>query len=75
MINKKIFFFTSAARCRLPECGSAEVATRHGPLHRRIDEKMTVEEKIGQLNLPVTGEITTGQTKSSDIAAKIKRAK
>lgn len=34
---------------------------------------MTVEEKIGQLNLPVTGEITTGQAKSSDIAAKIKR--
>jgi beta-glucosidase len=35
--------------------------------------KMTLEEKIGQLNLPVTGEITTGQAKSSDIAAKIKR--
>ena len=34
---------------------------------------MTLEEKIGQLNLPVTGEITTGQAKSSDIAAKIKR--
>ena len=29
--------------------------------------KMTLEEKIGQLNLPVTGEITTGQAKSSDI--------
>ena len=27
-------------------------------------------KKIGQLNLPVTGEITTGQAKSSDIAAK-----
>ena len=25
--------------------------------------KMTLEEKIGQLNLPVTGEITTGQAK------------
>ena len=35
--------------------------------------KMTLEEKIGQLNLPVTGEITTGQAKSSDIAAKIKK--
>ena len=34
---------------------------------------MTLEEKIGQLNLPVTGEITTGQAKSSDIATKIKR--
>ena len=29
--------------------------------------KMTVEEKIGQLNLPVTGEIVTGQAQSSDV--------
>ncbi|MCE9398871.1 beta-glucosidase BglX [Bacteroides fragilis] len=36
-------------------------------------KRMTLEEKIGQLNLPVTGEITTGQAKSSDIAIKIKR--
>ena len=36
-------------------------------------KKMTTEEKIGQLNLPVTGEITTGQAKSSDIAGKIKK--
>ena len=36
-------------------------------------KRMTLEEKIGQLNLPVTGEITTGQAKSSDIATKIKR--
>ena len=36
-------------------------------------KRMTLEEKIGQLNLPVTGEITTGQAKSSDIATKITR--
>jgi beta-glucosidase len=45
-------------------------------MERFIDvlmNKMTLEEKIGQLNLPVTGEITTGQAKSSDIAAKIKK--
>lgn len=36
-------------------------------------KKMTLEEKIGQLNLPVTGEITTGQAKSSDISARIER--
>lgn len=36
-------------------------------------KRMTLEEKIGQLNLPVTGKITTGQAKSSDIATKIKR--
>ena len=34
-------------------------------MDRFIDDlmkKMTLEEKIGQLNLPVTGEITTGRT-------------
>jgi len=37
--------------------------------------KMTLEEKIGQLNLPGAGDITTGQTKSSDIGKKIKEGK
>lgn len=58
--------------------GIAGVWAQKSPqdMNRFIDvlmKKMTVEEKIGQLNLPVTGEITTGQAKSSDIAAKIKR--
>ena len=45
-------------------------------MNRFIDalmKRMTVDEKIGQLNLPVTGDITTGQAKSSDIAGRIKR--
>ncbi len=33
--------------------------------------KMTLDEKIGQLNLPTAGDITTGQTNSSDIAKNI----
>lgn len=44
-------------------------------MNRFIDDlmkKMTLEEKIGQLNLPVTGEITTGQAKSSDVAKRIR---
>ena len=44
-------------------------------MDRFIDQlmkKMTLEEKIGQLNLPVTGEITTGQAKSSDVAKRIR---
>lgn len=35
--------------------------------------KMTLQEKIGQLNLPVTGDIVTGQAKSSNVAEKIKK--
>lgn len=44
-------------------------------MDRFIDDlmkKMTLEEKIGQLNLPVTGEITTGQAKSSNVAKRIR---
>lgn len=38
-------------------------------------KKMTLEEKIGQLNLPGSGDIVTGQAQSSDIAKKIKEGK
>ena len=37
--------------------------------------KMTLAEKIGQLNLPTAGDITTGQANSSDIAKKIEEGK
>ncbi|HRG25767.1 MAG TPA: hypothetical protein PLL23_15300, partial [Chitinophagaceae bacterium] len=30
-------------------------------------KKMTLEEKLGQLNLPGSGDIVTGQAQSSDI--------
>ncbi|MEP7165192.1 MAG: beta-glucosidase BglX [Ferruginibacter sp.] len=35
-------------------------------------KKMTVDEKIGQLNLPGSGDIVTGQASNSDIGKKIK---
>ncbi|MGZ8517083.1 MAG: beta-glucosidase BglX [Chitinophagaceae bacterium] len=38
-------------------------------------KKMTLEEKLGQLNLPGAGDITTGQAGSSDIAKKISEGK
>ncbi len=37
--------------------------------------QMTLEEKLGQLNLPGSGDIVTGQTSSSDIGKKIKEGK
>lgn len=45
-------------------------------MDRFIDDlmgKMTIEEKVGQLNLPGSGDIVTGQAKNSDIAGKIKK--
>lgn len=38
-------------------------------------KKMTLQEKIGQLNLPGAGDITTGQSSNSDIGKKIKEGK
>ena len=38
-------------------------------------KKMTLIEKIGQLNLPGSGDIVTGQASNSDIAKKIKEGK
>ena len=35
--------------------------------------KMTVDEKIGQMNLPVAGDIVTGQAKSSNISERIQK--
>lgn len=48
------------------------------PYQKEVDSilaLMTLEEKIGQLNLPSSGDITTGQAKSSDIASKIAAGK
>ncbi len=47
-------------------------------MNKKIDSiisVMTLEEKLGQLNLPASGDITTGQSKSSDVAKKIKEGK
>ena len=37
--------------------------------------KMTIKEKIGQLNLPTSGDITTGQANSSNVAKSIEDGK
>lgn len=47
-------------------------------MNRFIDSlmaRMTTEEKIGQLNLPVSGDIITGQAGSSDIGRKVREGK
>src|SRR5436190_19240001 len=40
-----------------------------------VMSKMTLDEKLGQLNLPGSGDIVTGQAKSSDIGKKIREGK
>lgn len=69
---KKIIVFAAAAALL---CGCSASDGNNAGMDRFIDDlmgKMTLEEKIGQLNLPVTGEIVTGQAKSSNVAERIK---
>lgn len=71
-----IFALAIGFSCATPS-GIATTST-DATMNSFIDElmaKMTLEEKIGQLNLPGSGDITTGQAASSDIAKKIREGK
>ncbi len=41
----------------------------------KLIQKMTLQEKLGQLNIPTAGDITTGLASNTDIANKIKEGK
>ena len=72
----KKLLFALCCLCGFTACSDkATQKSNDSNMDKFIDElinKMTLEEKIGQLNLPSAGDITTGQAKSSDIASKIK---
>ncbi len=59
--------------CMMPAAGQAQDKTNMNSFIDGLMAKMTLHEKIGQLNLPVTGDIVTGEAKSSDIAGKIRK--
>ena len=50
-------------------------STRMNSFINSLMSKMTLDEKLGQLNLPGSGDIVTGQAKSSDIGKKIREGK
>ena len=63
--------FISALVVALASCSGPK-----SEMDRFIDDlmsQMTVEEKIGQLNLPVAGDIVTGQAKSSNVSERIRK--
>lgn len=63
--------------CKSNNKSNSNVATDN-PFEAQVDsilKLMTLEEKIGQLNLPGAGEIVTGQAKNSNIAKKIEEGK
>ncbi|MFB9053216.1 beta-glucosidase BglX [Formosa undariae] len=60
------------------DTSSKTVTATENPFESKIDsilELMTIDEKIGQLNLPTSGDITTGAAKGSDVGERIKEGK
>ena len=52
---------------------ASSVTIGMGPFVTKLMSKMTIDEKIGQLNLVVTGNVATGTTMSKGIEEKLKR--
>ena len=72
---KIAFYLMFAVLFVFASCNEKQTAS-HTVIDRRIDSLlaiMTLEEKIGQLNIPSAGQFTTGQAENSDIATKIER--
>ncbi|OAD46605.1 beta-glucosidase BglX [Polaribacter atrinae] len=58
--------------------GTSSKTAVDNPFESKIDsilELMTLDEKIGQLNLPTSGDITTGTAKGTDVGERIKEGK
>lgn len=76
-LHKKIIILI-LVMCGLTSFAQKKSVTTRTPKDKFITEllaKMTLDEKLGQLNLPSSGDITTGQAKSADIAKKIEEGK
>lgn len=67
-------FVTALCMCAL--IATAQNNSADSKMDRFINDlmkNMTIEEKIGQLNLPSSGDITTGQAQSSNVSDKIRQ--
>ena len=67
LINLLVWSFTSFSQ-----------ANKEAAMHTFVNQllsKMTLEEKLGQLNLPASSDFVTGAVSSSDIAQKVKDGK
>ncbi len=61
--------------CSLPSFAQSSQDAKMKTFIDALMKKMTVEEKVGQMNLPGSGDIVTGQAGNSDIGKKIKDGK
>ena len=76
---KHIFFGIVAiviVACNSNQTKSNTLSSSNAPYAEKVDSilsLMTIDEKIGQLNLPSAGQFTTGQATNSDIGTKIEK--
>ena len=71
---KRLLLILSVS-CSLPAFAQSSKTAKMKTFIDALMKKMTVDEKIGQLNLPGSGDIVTGQAGNSDIGKKIKEGK
>jgi len=70
-----MLFVTALQSCNSGDNNSKSTSATN-PFEEKVDSilnLMTLEEKIGQLNLPSAGQFTTGQATNSDIGSKIEK--
>lgn len=82
VLTKTSYITACIATLLLTSCNTNKdtnaLASNDNPFEAQVDSilsLMTLEEKLGQLNLPGSGDIVTGQAQSSDIAKKIEEGK
>jgi beta-glucosidase len=78
MNSKLIIVLLVFSLCGYSQKKDAKKTTAIKPKAEFVAEllsKMTLEEKLGQLNLPTSGDITTGQANSSNVAKNIEEGK
>ncbi|MTH14520.1 beta-glucosidase BglX [Flavobacterium sp. LC2016-01] len=78
MKNKLVLLFLGCAVLGYAQKKSTKSTVKIKPKSEFVADlmsKMTLEEKLGQLNLPTSGDITTGQANSSNVAKNIAEGK
>lgn len=71
MTLHRLYTWIAAATVALAACASTDA--KMDQFINDLMGRMTLQEKIGQLNLPVTGDIITGSSVSGDVVGQIER--
>ena len=75
---KRLWIIVALVPLLLAGCKQHNEATEDAQMRVFVDKlmaQMTLEEKLGQLNLPVTGDIVTGAARESNVAEDIRQGR